>query len=279
MLGTDETLFMTEIQHELDYLVRSHTTIYKYNDVKSAIMILENNTLAFKSPLFLNDPYDCTLDLITFNSPPSGYRARLIDKHNPNLTNEEKSNLLKQYEQVSDEYLANFVKNGMYENDLSKRGLSCFSKINNQILMWSHYAANHTGICVGFDLKKLYLSLREVSHPERLVINVQYVKNFEPIEYYKQPKKSIINWLRTKSISWEYEQEIRFVLYDLNFDKSGLDIKNIASSCLTSVFMGNKISEENEILLREILGRKHPNVALYKMHLSKNSFNLQPVLC
>jgi len=279
ILEIDETLFMNEIQQELRYLLTTHTDIYKYNDVKSAVMILENNTLAFKNPLFLNDPYDCALDLITFNYPPKEYRAKLIDKYYPNLTNIEKHSLLKQYEQVSDEYLANFVKNGMYENDLSKRGLSCFSAINNQMLMWSHYSANHKGICIGFNLEKLYLSIREISHPERLLIKVQYTKDFEAIEYYEQPKKAIINWLRTKSICWDYEQEIRFVLYDLIFDKLGLHVKNISASCIASVYMGNKISKENENLVRGILAKKHPNAAIYKMHLSKNMFNLYPVLC
>src|SRR5207237_9937705 len=30
-------------------------------------------------------------------------------------------------------------------------GLVCLSKLNDQILMWSHYAASHTGVVLGLD--------------------------------------------------------------------------------------------------------------------------------
>ena len=32
-----------------------------------------------------------------------------------------------------------------------KHGVCCFSEHPNNILMWSHYAKNHQGICLGFD--------------------------------------------------------------------------------------------------------------------------------
>src|SRR5712664_2095644 len=36
----------------------------------------------------------------------------------------------------------------------ARNGLLCSSRNGDNLLMWSHYGASHTGICLGFDIEE-----------------------------------------------------------------------------------------------------------------------------
>lgn len=135
------------------------------------------------------------------------------------------------------------------------------------MLMWAHYGHNHTGIVIGFDIIKLYESVRAISHPERLLMKVKYTEKFEPIEYFQHPARSIINWLRIKASVWYYEEEIRLVLYDLDLDVNGLHIKEIDPACISAVYMGSRISETHKNELQQLMRTKFKAVPLYQWAL------------
>lgn len=81
--------------------------------------------------------------------------------------------------------------------------------------MWAHYAANHTGICIGYDSSHPFFS----GDGQRLL-------PIEPIAYRTAPavfsQANPKEVLFTKAIEWAYEQESRMVL-DLSKNLVGLD--------------------------------------------------------
>lgn len=95
----------------------------------------------------------------------------------------------------------------------TKYGLICFCKTWQNPVMWAHYAANHTGVCYGFDVDPaLPIDVRYVSerlHPDTTPENFTNLIRKEQIE----------DFVATKFIHWSYEQEAR-VLVDLLDDKS-----------------------------------------------------------
>lgn len=165
--------------------------LYKYTDFKGALASLQNQTLRLKIVKAWNDP---------FESDFSGW-IREEDSSLEELKT--KAYLIKQ--KLSNQYAA-----------------VCFTTVQNDIIMWSHYADDHKGICLEFetcksdngfngeDLFKVSSAkgekLREVNYmsmpSERILANF---KDNEHEEYHKI--------LATKGLQWSYEKEWRYISY------------------------------------------------------------------
>jgi hypothetical protein len=90
-----------------------------------------------------------------------------------------------------------------------KIGLLCFSRNWDNLLLWSHYGASHTGICLGFDISNgdpgANFDIDVLYQPSLLQIHGPEDVNFDLAN----------RLLRTKHESWSYEQEAR-MLVNLN---------------------------------------------------------------
>ena len=96
-------------------------------------------------------------------------------------------------------------------------GLLCFSRNWDNLLLWSHYAASHTGLCLGFDIP-------DDSSGTSFDMDVLYQPNLLKIPDVNDIKFDLANrLLRTKHESWSYEQEVRlFVKINDPPDEKGL---------------------------------------------------------
>jgi hypothetical protein len=83
------------------------------------------------------------------------------------------------------------------KQELSKdNGLICFSRTWRNPVMWTHYADNYKGICLGFEVKDELL--REVNYvPER------------PSPPENLDEAFMMSLLYSKFSHWSYEQEMR----------------------------------------------------------------------
>ena len=80
--------------------------------------------------------------------------------------------------------------------DESKK-ISCFSEVNDSLLMWAYYAEKYEGVCVQFDVsgnRDLFHNLRRVSYTDLYYGNVGDDSN-----YFR------------KSAQWQHEKEWRIV--------------------------------------------------------------------
>lgn len=107
----------------------------------------------------------------------------------------------------------------------SKYGITCFSRTDDNILMWSHYANSHKGICLGYsldentDLENYFLDITKcLPHLGTFgcdMLPIEYVdQNARPVFRLddKDIKKNVKRLLRTKYRAWEYEQEVRLMI-------------------------------------------------------------------
>lgn len=93
--------------------------------------------------------------------------------------------------------------NGMKDRIGLSRGIISFSKVHDEPLLWGHYADNHMGIALGYDVHDDFL------------IHVKYrSQRFEII--YDEKKGELIDGedvidglISTKYSNWQYEQEVR----------------------------------------------------------------------
>lgn len=105
---------------------------------------------------------------------------------------------------------------------LNEYRVLCLTNSQKNILMWSHYANNHKGVCVGFDLS----DISSCADVEKVIYRKPYIYNIVKImiEGLDSPKKIIkkkddINdeevkklmepFLYTKNKIWSYENEYR----------------------------------------------------------------------
>jgi len=107
--------------------------LYKYQAVNKMVLSnLAHRKLWASSPSAFNDPFEFRLQRTN--------DARGLEKlrnQNPHLTYLNDAELTK---------LA--IEN--YESNIRSWGVICFTKVPDDILMWSHYADSHRGICLGF---------------------------------------------------------------------------------------------------------------------------------
>lgn len=82
----------------------------------------------------------------------------------------------------------------------AKLGLLCFSKCWRSPVLWSHYADEHKGICLGFDV------------PDSCLKEVQYVAERLKFRHVAPDKSQLQKLLRTKFEDWRYEGEWRRVV-------------------------------------------------------------------
>lgn len=124
--------------------------VYKYRKInKNFWKLLKHQQLYFANPSEFNDPFDC--------------RLRLNWKCDP----EEINKWLRKYVGNRAEELINYFKQNEYDpkvisefqepllEQMGKTFILSLSEINDNILMWSHYANYHKGVCLGFKTKKL----------------------------------------------------------------------------------------------------------------------------
>lgn len=117
------------------------------------------------------------------------------------------------------------------KSKLSKaNGLLCFSEDKYNPVQWAHYADNHKGVCLGFEI------------PEKELRKVKYVSERLARETLDLPDCNE-KLLTTKFSHWNYEQERRLILELSSYpkDSAGLRFKNFGNDMvLKEVYIGCK---------------------------------------
>jgi hypothetical protein len=148
------------------------------------------------------------------------------------------------------------------KQELSKTaGLLCFSKSWRHPLLWSHYADNHRGICLGLDIN------------DSMVEHVSYVNSRFPKPDVTEYEALVRKLLFTKFAHWSYEDEYR-VYVDLKEEEDGLFFfcfsENLA---LKEVIIGHecKLSRSE---IGEALGELRETVTSFKARPAFRSFRM-----
>jgi hypothetical protein len=211
--------------------------VYKFRkaDDCNTESIVTNNELWFSNPYDFNDPYDCNVPLDTEEDKKvvreylGSIKVTDIDLDTPDLIQEK---IKKDIKKV-----------------LSRFGVCCFSKGFNDILQWSHYADNHRGICLKFDLLELCKGLGDFFIP----LPVHYQMELPHYNHCKEEQRNNIAdiIIKPKSCCWRYEQEIRIVKQGL-VSKSDSDMIEqqkrkvvFSPNALVEIIFGAKATVEN----------------------------------
>lgn len=147
-------------------------------------------------------------------------------------------------------------------------GVSCFSEDRNSILMWGHYAAEHTGVCLGVRVMDMYNSFL-MSEFRHVLKKVEYSDDFPKWVVGQDDEKDVVEAMATKASCWAYEKEWRIAAI-------GAAAKHcrIPSDCIPYVIFGVRSEKEDEERLRDIIRRNGYAPELLKAKIAKGQYKL-----
>lgn len=233
--------------------------LYKYTSIESLMLILKNSTLKFSKPSEFNDPFDCNITIDTDNTEEEieGY-IKLLQQNNK-LTADQIAELRQQFYNPQELYA---ITNKSIKDAKENFGVTCFSEIDNNLLMWAHYSDKHKGVCLKFDIladTDFFMTPFPVLYKEEYP-KYNYIRNRDGLAKFL---------LETKSIDWEYEKEIRVM-------KRGPDFYAFNKKSLVEVIIGARTTDsERSSIIQLIKENDYEYVTLRICNISKTKFELE----
>lgn len=221
------------------------------------ITSLSDAKIWFSSPARFNDPFDCAYEIAVDDVSRDECEAALTRISKGRYT-------AQSIAAFTDAEVIEHSKRGLSSaiaGSLSAvKGVCCFSEIPNDLLMWGHYAAGHSGFCMEFNTAKdpMFQKAKRVRYSNDLPrIGVEVFRGeFEPV----------MGLLLTKSTHWQYEKEWRILHSDGNF------LYGHDRAALTGIYFGAKMPPEQKLMIASLL--RETDTKLYEMKVGKSRFEL-----
>ena len=204
------------------------TSLFKFRPFnKTSIELLVNRELWFARPDSLNDPFECQFDF-----------EAMFDELNtlPNIT---KSGIDRN------------KKNAF--NIFNSLGICSFSRTRKNQLMWTHYADEHKGFCIGFNeaiLSKSETALKSVnvkyqSETPKKVVLKKIEGNSDNVEL-SLDSEAMYSIIGTKYTSWKYERERRLIMASSN-------TYSFTPESVVSIALGLRMPKRDKDTLMQLL--------------------------
>ena len=154
-------------------------------------------------------------------------------------------------------------------------GISCLSESDSSLLMWAHYANNHKGMCVEYELLKISNQLKFTPVPVIYTNDRVTLSSLESENLDHDTMKIFVESITTKSSEWNYEKEWRIIRDEAacgtrwNKADKGALLEMIRP---TSITLGCRSEGDFEKSVREYCEKE--KVTLYKMEKNKDKYQL-----
>ncbi|WP_164979447.1 DUF2971 domain-containing protein [Pseudomonas sp. DTU12.3] len=277
---------------------------YKYRAInKYSLDILNHNSVYFSKYTDFNDPFEL--------STPFPNLARMYTRASAELDQLHKSGIFSSeiYQELKN-ICAKIIKNGNPKLDethkkirerMSRVGIYSLSQVNNEILMWSHYADNHKGFCIGFEslhlntiplTKKLPVNYKttftDLDDP-KIIINF-YTEVFHNLLHlpenewqakreklakklkHEDDQRGGLSVLTDKYEKWSYEQEVRLI------DQKNFGLKQFDPKCIKSITFGLRADPKDVKEIQKICRETNKeHITFYKTEKHDEKFELNIV--
>lgn len=254
-----------------------------------AVDLIRTGRLWFSDPSRFNDPFDFVPGFQTMQTRArihidrlreavrwQGGFSRLSRKDFLDATSTEYEKRLRK---VRKKFL---TEHSEFRSDFAKHfRVTCFSADNDNILMWSHYAAYHSGVCIGIHPAKMRLA------PEKaLRWKVSYNDKRLPIDHTKSNEIAF-----RKAKAWKYENEWRVVMAVEDLKSGQRPVEHVYKDrppfdeglfwklqwdAIESVRFGVFVDRKKRArILKLLLEKKRSHIRAIQMHLSIGEFRLE----
>lgn len=230
--------------------------LYKYRDISDTTKkVIADGKFWFAQPKTFNDPFDCNLSETKKHSVKDLRIYLIAQGVSQYVINHQIKVAKKDPEQLR--RLAVDARNKV----LNDRGVLSLSSVHDNILMWSHYAANHSGLVICMDLLK---DPNFFDTP----LKVKYENSYSPLNYFSNKLGAITKNISTKSKLWSYEEEIRIF-------KPKYGLHEIDKAAITKIYFGTKTTKKNITAIKNICASSgYSSVKFFQANTSYGKFKL-----
>jgi hypothetical protein len=242
-------------------------------------MTVLENKVHCAGPRDFNDPWDCrpcydesVLDDPAVYNEHVEYFDRVDRKHGPPKTDEERAQRLERL-RTDPAFLKSLVRVmvGIDKPIHERYRILCLSSKPDSIVMWSHYADKHRGVCLQFSADE-----EEFSGAYR----VEYSETYPSFKLADESLERKLLPLVTKSTAWSYEDEYRVIAEEHALALSAKSLHThdgfltIPLASLTSIILGCEMDGAARESVREIVRRSGRAVALKQAVRVPNRYSL-----
>lgn len=254
--------------------MRDPGKLYKYRSLAAPARpwverIFSHSELYYASPDEINDPLEFRFKL-SFEATESERRmwaVRTIQRQfglSAGEASREAIALFQRLDQQPPSPWQSAAESELQENIRRRVAVMSLSEVNDDILMWSHYADSHRGICIEFTASKSTPFFAET-------VPVEYSDNIPVLSHYRDTQYEVFRAsCLVKAAHWSYEREWRSVEV-----RAGRGAKRFPIEHLTAVILGACISAEHESEVRGWVGRFAPHARIERASLSPGRFGLE----
>ena len=250
------------------YTCYAPTSLYKYySDDSRNLEAVKNNQMWYSAPCNFNDVFDCTITIEEKDIFDCALRMA-----SEKMEIRVGSQMWKKVKEVTNQQIRKFLSD--FEDLRTRMGIACLSEIDDSLLMWAHYASNHSGICVEYELLEFNSQLHFSPVPIVYTDERVCIHTLETLAMDIQGL--FIESLTSKSPEWSYEREWRIIRDDGACGDKWDNVKRGALLEATrpkSITLGCMAKPEYEKDVRKYCEENRVN--LYKMEKSRVNYRLE----
>lgn len=251
---------------------------------------MNGESLKFSCPFDFNDPFESRY---CFQIEDSKDGERFIhEKVKRHISNP--SQRIAESQRIKNQFKAprSLEDNDIFNEVIRQIGVFCLSEVNDSILMWSHYANEHKGICIGFDTGKSMF---------QLAWQVKYQEEFPIIQRPKDSEEILLNKsLLTKADCWSYEKEWRIIKRTVTemernhsrlrsgnlseedmqqlVDQMGPGNYSFAKEAITEIYLGARIEKANREYVIRCVREANLNIPIYEARRNPRAYGIEFVI-
>jgi hypothetical protein len=284
---------------------------YKYATPATTLAVLKSRTVRYSSPLAFNDPFDIQSGL-HFEFDLNSLHSKVLDRIQELASGPEEPPVdsgdvwgkivlaarkyypqhgfpRDQWKQITDasfrellmviEQTRSNYKQHWRERLLPGIRVFCVTEERDNLLMWAHYARDHTGVV--FE----YWSLPEEDNPLSVARQVKYVNSPPPFFKEKEwlddfmgikkldERALYAQYAYIKSNHWSYEREWR-VWYPMSDTTQMFDTMPIRPSEFKAIYLGCRIDETTKQDVLRLLAKGFPKTRVFQAQKAEDAYEL-----
>jgi hypothetical protein len=258
--------------------------LYRYVTLERAKQILRENKIYFSSPSAFNDPFDCKV-VPSFNAQKRDFKAfasRMAAREKPGLSRPERRRMVRSVKDKLNTAYFNNIYRIWEERHLNNSGILCLSEKSDDILMWSHYAAGHSGVCLESNVERGD-KLLEFAQP------VTYAAEYPDFDITKafaveeRRADALVKFARTifltKSNHWEYEREWRVIDFPTVPEVRLHGSRQLPRQALAGLILGCQMAKEGKLEIRKLAKCWSQRPVVYVASRKDRQFALDITAC
>lgn len=252
----------------------AHHRLYHYQPYKGDWRgyfeaTIRNRALYFSSPFRFNDPWDCrpwfdlgVLDDEVMRERHIEWIMSVANQPVPAHADE-----LRRDRRLLNWFVEEFSR-GLGDSINQEYCLYCLTPKDDNLLMWSHYADDHKGICLQFNAR-----VEPIAGAFKVSYQTELPQSIIPEHNEDAAEKALL----TKSDVWDYEEEFRLIARDArmplpNFLVATDNFVPIGDQALIGIVIGCQCDGADEII--DMVRQHQPTVTVRQAKRHQHRYGL-----